>query len=319
MIRTLIEPGKTQNVIATVAIGDPCFGAWEEYALPTWRRYCERHDLGLIAFDDHLISEESKIWKKPTWQKMLVGQHVGRELPTVRNVCILDTDILINHMAPNVFDSHDPETIGLVSVRKNLPYPRDQVLRRLAFLRNKYYDKKYPLDSALFISLERLYEMHGLPVQDDETCTGFIMFNVDNHSDLMSEWFGKYDRELISITGGGEQTHVNYEIQNWGKVSWMDYRFQALWTYEMPWKYPFLYSSGGQETLVRDCIEASLFSNYFLHFAGSWHESEMWTAVRVLDTEDSRDTFVGFSEYEQVPLTGEPVGAIKPRAPNSVQ
>lgn len=314
MIQVLIDPGETGNVIATVAIGKPCFSAWMEYAFPTWKRYCERHDLGLIAFDDHLVPEDSKIWKKPTWQKLLVGQHVRREFPDIVNVCNLDTDILINYTAPNVFDSYDPDTIGLVSLRSNLPYPHDQVLRRLAFLRNRHYDKDYPLDSALFISLDRLYGMHGLPRQEDETCTGFIMFNVSNHSDIMSEWFGKYDRHLISITGGGEQTHVNYEMQNWGKISWLDYRFQAQWTYEMAWKYPFLYRAGpGQEELVRECIEASLFTNYFLHFAGAWHESEMWTAVGVLDRAESREAFEGFREYEQVPLTGEPVGAIKPK------
>ena len=313
-MRVIIEPGTTNDVIATVAIGEPCFNAWSEFALPTWRRYCERHELGLVAFDADLVSKESKIWKKPNWQKLLVGNALESEAPNVRNVCILDTDILINYTSPNVFDGYDADTISLVSARKNLPYPREQVLRRMAFLRNRYYDADYPLDSALFVSLEDLYEMHGLTPQEDEACSGVIMFNVDNHSDLMSGWFGKYDRHLMSITGGGEQTHVNYEIQNWGGVSWLDYRYQALWTYEMPWKYPFLYRTGtDQEMLLRECIEASLFANYFLHFAGSWHESEMWKAVRVLETAEVRERFEGFREYERVPVTGLPVGAVKPK------
>lgn len=313
-MKVLIEPGKSNNVVAAVAIGKPCFNDWKKHALPTWRRYCERHDLGLVVFDDHLISTDSRIWKKPAWQKLLIGQTLRRERPDIENVCFLDTDILINYIAPSVFDSYDPNTIGLVSVHHNLPYPREEMLRRIAFLRNRYYDADYPLDSALFVSLDRLYGMHGLAVQKDEACTGFIMFNVNNHADIMSEWFGKYDRELISITGGGEQTHANYEMQNWGNISWFDYKWQALWTYEMAWKYPFLYGYGRtRKALIRECIEASLFSNYFLHFAGSWHESDMWTNVRVLETPEQQAIFEGFSEYERTPLTGEPVGTVRPK------
>jgi len=313
MMRVIIDPESGQNVITTIAIGQSHFDTWAEYALPTWQRYCERHQLGLIAFDADLISKDHPKWKKPTWQKMLIGQTLRKELPTVRNVCNLDTDILVNYMAPNVFEHYDPEKIGLVSVRKNMAYPLDPVLRRLAFLRNKYYDERYPLDSSLHISIERLYQVHGFPPQKDETCCGFMVFNVDNHADLMSNWFGKYNREVTSITGGGEQTHFNFEVQNWGKVQWMDYRFQAQWTYEMPWKYPFLYRGGAdQKELVKECIEASLFVNYFLHFAGgSWHEGDMWKAVHVLETPEVRKIFEDFSEYEQIPLTGEPLGTIK--------
>lgn len=312
-MQVLIEPGKTKDVLVTIAIGASHYSAWAEYALPTWRQYCERHDLGLIVFDADLISRDSKIWKKATWQKLLIGQTLQREMPAVRNVCFLDTDILVNYTAPNVFDGYDPTTIGLVSVHHNLPYPRDQALCHMAFLRNKYYDASYPLDSSLFLSIKRLYEIHGLPPQKDEACMGFILFNAHNHALVMSEWFAKYDREIVSVTGGGDQTHANYEMQSWGKISWLEYRWQAMWTYEMAWKYPFLYSTGRTDKkLIRECIEASLFTNYFLHFAGSWYESDMWKEVRVLETRDQREMFERYSEYAKTPATGEPVGSIKP-------
>jgi len=97
MIRVIIDSGTSQDVITTIAIGEPCFDAWQEYALPTWKRYCERHGLGLIAFDADLIPKDHAIWKKPTWQKLLVGQNLREQLPNVRNVCNLATDILINY------------------------------------------------------------------------------------------------------------------------------------------------------------------------------------------------------------------------------
>lgn len=311
-MKIIINPDQSNNVIATVAIGDQYYKSWETYASPTWKQYCERYDLGLIVFDADLLSKENTKWKKPNWQKLLIGTVLEENLPTVKNVCYLDTDILINPTAPNVFEKYDPTTIALVSKRRRLPYPYDDVLRRIAFLRNRFYDQDYPLDSSLFISIEKLYEYHGLEVKKDEACTGVILFNVANHTEIMYDWFEKYDQSIESITGGGEQTHLNYEIQSWGNVSWLDYRYQAIWVFEMAWKYPFLYDYGrNNRELIKECIEASLFTNYFLHFAGSWHENEMWKMCNVLNNK-RRIEFMKFEEYMMMPVTGEPKGRIKP-------
>lgn len=313
VMRVLREPGSSRNILATIAVGDAYYKAWELNALPGWLRYCERHGLGLVAFDQDLIPADDPKWKKATWQKMLIGQALSCSGLDVANVCYLDTDILINHTAPDIFQTLDPATIGLVSLRKRLPYPYAEVLRRLAFLRHTFYDANYPLDSALFMSLEQLYGHHGLPAQTDEACMGLIVFNCRNHSDLMRSWFDKYDRSVQSVTNGGDQTHANFEIQNWGKVSWLDYRFQAIWVFEMAWKYPFLYDFGREnKALVRECIEASLYSNHFLHFAGSWHESEMWKVGNYRE-EDRRIALIEkYESYRRSPVTGSPQGFVKP-------
>jgi hypothetical protein len=313
VMKVIIDPGQSNNVIATIAIGDSYYQSWHQHAFPTWKAYCERHELGLVVFDADLIARDDPFWKKPTWQKMLIGNVLSKQMPSVRNVCYLDTDILVNPTAPNVFDAYDPATIGLVSLRKNLPYPYEQVLRRVAFLRNKYYDSKYPLDSALFISVGNLYKFHGLPVQADEACAGMFVFNIENHADLLGTAFLKYDRSIDSITGGGDQTHFNYEVQSCGKVSWLDYRFQAIWLFEMAWKYPFLYDYGRDKLdVIKECVEASLFTNYFLHFAGTWHESGMWKIGGVLGGPNELERFNGFVEYLKSPVSGMPLGQIKP-------
>lgn len=313
-MKVVIHPTKSSNVLATIAIGEQCYQNWEKYAFPTWKQYCERHGLGIVVFDSDLISKTDPTWKKPTWQKLLIGNAFKKQFHSVSNVCYLDTDILVNPTAPNVFDAYDFNTIGLVSVRNHLPYPYENVLRRIAFLRNKYYDSNYPLDSSLFISLDDLYRFHGLPIQNDEVCAGFFVFNVKLHSDFLGSIFAKYAQNVKSITGGGDQTHFNYEIQHGGKLTWLDYRFQALWTYEMAWKYPFLYDvEQANNELIRECIEASLFTNYFLHFAGSWHESEMWKVGGVLEGEKVQKRFEAFAEYLKAPVTGLPVGQVKPK------
>lgn len=313
-MKIYIEPGASGHILTTIATGGSFLQLWDRHARRSWEEYCHRHDLGLIVFEEELAARDGEAWKKAHWQKTLVGEQLALHAPKVTNVCYLDTDILINPTAPNVFDGYRPDCIGLTSLRKNLPFPYDDVLRRMAFLRHTHYDRKYPLDSALFMSLEQLYGYHGMSVQADEACTGLILFNVANHADLMRSWFYKYDSGVQSITNGGEQTHLNYEIQSYGKVMWLDYRFQAIWAFEMAWKYPFLYDAGRRDDveLIRDCIEASLYQNHFLHFAGSWHESQMWKFDNFLESEAAIKALHEYKAYRDTPVTGNPIGMIKP-------
>jgi hypothetical protein len=314
-MKIYIEPSASGHILTTIATGGSFLQQWDEYARQGWDEYCHRHKLGLIVFDEELVAPGGEAWKKAHWQKTLIGEQLAERAPRVTNVCYLDTDILINPTAPNIFDGYHPDCIGLTSLRKNLPFPYDHVLRRMAFLRHTHYDSSYPLDSALFMSVEQLYDYHNLAVQLDEACTGLIVFNVANHAKLMRSWFYKYDSGVQSITNGGEQTHLNYEIQSHGRVIWLDYRFQAIWPFEMAWKYPFLYEEGRRNDveLIRDCIEASLYQNHFLHFAGSWHESQMWKIGRFFSDESKRKILDMYQEYLLSSVTGVPKGIIRPK------
>lgn len=305
--------GSSKNYLATIAIGDRYLKDWQDNALPMWKKYCEKFELGLIVVTDDLIVQSDPFWKKATWQKMLIGDSILGMNLDVSNVCYLDSDILISPFADNVFDAYDPETIGLVSQEINLPQPLYITKRRLAYLRHHHYDSKYPLDSALFMSPQEIFNFHGIKEFDNYACMGFIVFNVANHSKIMQDWFQKYDKNVQSITGGGDEPIINYEMQNYGKITWLPYEFQALWNYEIAWKYPFLYGYGREnESLIRECIEASLYSNHFLHFAGSWHESEMWKIGNFFDSPKKREDIKLYTAYRNTPLTHKPKGLIKP-------
>lgn len=314
VMRILIEPRIGGNALVTIATGGDFLARWESVAKSGWEAYCRRHGLGLIVFDEELFERGKSGWKKVHWQKTLIGRALQEAGCRAVNVCFLDTDILINPTAPNIFEGYDPATFGLVSLRKQLPFPYDEVLRRMAFLRHHCYDANYPLDSALFMTVEQLYAYHDLDPQADEACTGVILFNVEKHSGLMESWFHKYDSDVTSITNGGEQTHLNYEIQRLGQVTWLDYRFQAIWAFEMAWKYPFLYGErGSDETLVRACIEASLYQNHFLHFAGYWHESQMWKVGGFFEDSRQKNLLRAYRDYLDMPVTGAPQGIIRPQ------
>lgn len=310
-MKIYIEPGSSGNLLATVAIGSSYLETWERCALPSWSEYCQRHGLGLIVFDREMLDKENPVWKKANWQKLLIGQALIDAGMRVGNVCYLDTDIVISPFAPNVFDGYDPETIALVSQVNGLPQPLHPTLRRLAFLRHTHWDQRYPLDSALFMAPRQIFEFHGVPAFDDYVCTGFFVFSVANHSAMLKSWFDKYQKGIETITGGGEEPHLNYELLSWGRISWMPYEFQALWIYEAAWRYPFLFESGLEnERLVRDCVEASLYANHFLHFAGSWHECHMWKIGQFF--EGRREEVEAYRAYLATPVTGEPKGMVRP-------
>ena len=316
MIEVYNQPGVSGNCLVTIAIGNKYKSDWEKHALPGWLRYCEKHCLGLFAITEHLVSKEHPNWKKATWQKLLLAKGLRSLELGIKNACYLDTDILINPAAPNIFDVYDGVSYGLVSQIKNLPMPLDLVMRQYVFLRHNYYSKSYPLDSVVFMPLGEQYEYSGLAPFDDSACAGLILFNVENSADEMEEWFYKYDNNTPSVTDG-DQTHINWEIINSGKVQWLPYEYQALWVYEMAWKYSFLYTKHqDNQTLIRDCIEATLFSNYFLHFAGSWHESDMWLVGGVLSDTEGLKCNAKLQEFRLKELSGKPVGKISPPQPS---
>jgi hypothetical protein len=107
--------------------------------------------------------------------------------------------------------------------------------------------------------------------------------------------------------------HINYEFQNTGLVNWIDYRFEAQWTFEMAWKYPFLYRELDVQSIeVSTAVESSLFANYFLHFAGSWFESDCILNNNILKNESTRRLFESFANYRKQSVSGNSTGRVFP-------
>ena len=313
-MKLILESGSLKNYIVTIAIGEKYLNAWQNNSQKNWIEYCKKFEIGLIVIEKDMIDFNDFYWKKATWQKMLIGDYLKNQSFIINNICYLDTDFLINHHSPNIFENYDIRKIGLVSQVYNMPYKEIDVKRRIAFLRNKFYDTNYPLDSALFMSLDQIFNYHNLEPQSNYACAGLILFNQEIHSNLMKSWFFKYDRNIESITGGGDECHFNFEVQKWGNILWLDYKYQALWTYEMSFKFPFLYDTNIKtDDLALKCIESSLLTNYFLHFAGSWHESDMWNYGDKIIKNEVETLFNEFYNYEKTILTGLPKGIIKPK------
>ncbi len=305
------EVGPSGNALVTIAIGKKTFKDWEENALELWLNYCQRWDLGLICIIDNLIDESSIFWKKPTWQKLLIPAHLLEVYPNVKRVCYLDTDILISPIAQDVFHHVPFGQVGLVSMYKSLPYERKDTLDRISYFRNITSGGQYPLDSSLYISLNDLYEYHNLNPMDDYACMGLIVFDLNNPKiELFSRYFELYKRDVSSITNGGDQTHLNFHIQSDFEICWLDYKWQALWSYEAANKYSGAFWTESYTSGMQD-IACSLSTNFFLHFAGSWPESQIWKDAKSLRLNQIFKSLLGFEESKKLMRFGKPVGSVK--------
>lgn len=308
----VLRKSNSKNYIVTIAIGEEYLKNFEKFSLPTWSKYCERHNLGLIIFTHPLIESNAQNWKKANWQKLLIGKFIQQKNIEINNICFLDVDILINHYSPNIFDFYDSETFGLVSQVKNIPFLLLETKKRIAYNRHYFYDQKYPLDSALFMSPEQIFKSMNLKTFNNYACTGLIVFNVKKHSDIMETWFNKYPSDIQSLTGG-EQPYVNWEIQNYKKITWLNYKFQAIWIFEQAWNYPFLYNDFQKnKKIIKLCIESCLSNNYFLHFAGSWFESDMWKDESIFKSEIFLNRIDHFQNYLLKQSKSIPVGKVNP-------
>lgn len=283
MIQQIRPARSSGNALVTIAIGESLLNEWEEHASHSWLDYCERHGLGLFVVTGDLIDSGHPCWKKPTWQKMLIGKAIDHMGVDLDNICYLDSDILVSPVARNIFDFYTGSSIGLVSLVNGLPYDRIALLKKVTALRQVFIDSAYPDDSAIHLNGQEIYSAAGLPVQRDFACMGLILFNVAKHSNHMAEIFYKYPKETQSLTGG-DQTHYNFELFSEFDVELLDYRFQTIWQYELAEKYPFLYdpkifTSG----LLARCIENTLREVDFLHFAGSWNDGRHWKKCRAFN------------------------------------
>jgi hypothetical protein len=306
---------KSGNWLVTLAIGDEYFSTWTSTVKNSWLDYADRYDLGVLIITEHLIEADNPNWKKPTWQKLLIASNLKYLDREVKLLCYLDTDILVNPFSPNVFDLHVEGKIGVVSLRKNLPFNYEQTLRKLALLRHRFIDDKYPLDSALFIDLPGLYGFHNLPTQPDEFCAGFLLFEPLRFATTMEGWFHEYDQSVVSITGGGDQTHMNFHIQSLDLANYLPYEFQGIWAFEAANYYGYLFMQKFNNLeLYKDCVESTLQRVHFLHFAGNWPESSTFSKINFEFNPKFYDLYRAYESYTKMILSGSPKGVIKPNS-----
>jgi len=303
----------TRHVLAATATSREYYAKWEAFSAPSWLAYAEKFGLGIVVATEDLLPSGDSRYKNGAWQKMLLPTVLAKEIPSIQRVCLLDTDVVVSPRAPNIFQIAPEGEYSVVSQEKGLPFDVVEARRRVAFQRNRHYSAEYPLDSLLLADAAEEFRQQGLPPKDDFFCSGVVVCDV-SHAAQLREWFYSLDNEIEDHVVAWEQTHLNHWIQG-EKHSWLPYQFQALWHYEMAWHHPHLYPLGAKlcdapETVV--ALTTALWNNYFLHFAGSWHESLAWSVVPRLETLRIAKLFGEFDAYLGQKITPRNLGKILP-------
>jgi hypothetical protein len=260
--------------IVTTAIGGSYFDRWERSVSNTWLRYAQTHGLGIaVAVDD--LWEASQPRLNGSWQKLLCLEDLRHELGRDVQCALLDTDVVINPSAPDVFVAVPPGHIGVVSQVHGIPGDLAELNNRIAFLRRKFLQPDFPLDSLLNATPRQLFELAELsPAFDDFACAGVIVADTFSHAETFRSWYLEAPQSAAYLAlGDWEQTYVNHRLQQLKEVIWLDYRWQALWIFETAAFYPFLYAEDASPELAGWCLTSSLMRNYFLHLAGRWESS----------------------------------------------
>ena len=308
----LLKSDKKQNYVVSLAVGYSFYKEWKKYILPNWLEYCKKNNIGIIIIKSELISKKNNFYKKSNWQKNLIPDFIFKKYNFVKNICYLDTDILINGLSPNIFSLSNLKKINVVSLRKNLPFDYNKTIAKIVLFRKNYLNKKYPLNSAINLNLNKLYKYHNLKPQKDEFCSGVMVYNVKKFKNIFTNIFYKYPKDITSVTNGGEQTHLNYELQSRKIIHFIDYKFQAIWAFEIVNYYPFLYSEKNFfNKLSAKCIDTSLMNNYFLHFPGSWIEGKMWKNIHINSFLRKKKINEKIEKYLKKKYSGLNLGMIK--------
>lgn len=302
---------ETTEAIATTAIGGQYTKDWTQFSRKSWEDYAIRHNLGVIVITQDIIAKDTRGYKNGSWQKLLAPAKIVGEYPQLERICLLDTDILISPTAPNIFGASPRGVFSVVSQLSDLPFPLEVVLRRIAFLRHNFYSSDYPLDSFLLGDPFDSFRDLELPVPPDCFCAGLVVMDTQ-HADLMARWF--YEVKESQNPYGWEENYLNHWIQN-EPHHWLPYEYQALWNYEMAWKYPYLYEEGKEiasNEEAKKAVETTLWNNHFLHFAGSWYESEAWKLGGSLFERGTGKATSDLQEFLHHPVEGKKWGQIRP-------
>jgi len=317
---TEISPGvltwnvneQTAHALVTTAIGGTYLRDFMEFSLPTWQIYALHHGLGIILFSDGSISEKASGGLNGSWLKMLLPELIAQQLPQIERLALVDTDIIVNPAAPNLFDATPGGFVGVVPEFSSDTARDIESKKRLAFLRNRYYDSSYPLDSLLFASAEQVYEEEGFTPLPDSFCAGLLVIDVAFSAHFAS-WFREAKSTDQARAVAWEQTYLNHKVLTQLPHHWLDSKFQVIWNLDMALFHPSLYQVGdlSNSEIAENCVADTLNRVYFLHFAGSWPESSAWRNSPARIMEKMGSLFEPeFLNYLAAPSTGVAQGKI---------
>lgn len=262
---------KNKKALVTLVIGEPYKSEWVTHCQKNWQRYAEKHGLDIIAIDEKINPQDNR---SPAWQKCLVL--TDEKVRQYEQVAWVDSDIIINENAPNIFDGVPLEKVGAVKGYQQLYRNGSFPAEMMDYLKTPYNDAK------------GWYEMNGLTPHEFVVQTGVLVLSPQHHASLLNDIFNS---PTDSTTGDYEMPLLSHTILQNDLVHWLDERFNLLWTGQMVYHCPeclppkqtdpfvlrqFKKLTRGHyqfppKSALNKALKDAVEKSYFLHFAGNSH------------------------------------------------
>lgn len=249
------------TAIVTLAIGERHGRLWKQLCEANWSRYARRHGYDVICVDEPLDHSERARRRSPAWQKCLILDHP--DVAGYERVVWVDADVLISPRAPAIAAQVPVEKVGAVD--EYASPNREAHADTLA----KLY-RHWEATGTGFIRNETArdyYAVWGLAAEFDAVVqTGVMVLSPAHHRQLLVDTYRTYEDR-----GPGwnyEMRPLSYELLRAGCVTWLDPRFNRLWSAHKASEYPFLLNNPDHPR-AGEAATAALHDVYFLHFTGS--------------------------------------------------
>ena len=233
-----------------------------------------------------------------------MSQYLRLNLKNVSNICLLDTDIFINPLAPNIFSKHKRHKISAVKAYKDIPFLKSNLnlRKKLVFLRKNFLSKNYPLNSSLTASPKEIFKYYKFKkIFNNYFVAGVLVLNIEKFHKILSNIYKKYCNKTLNKKFSGVEVPLNNELMSLNLVNWIDYKFQAIWLFEIADKYNFLYYDKFKDKkILKIVIEQILIENYFLHFAGTLSDANnVWKIGKILNDNKKLELIKKYQNFEK--------------------
>lgn len=221
---------KKNIVFFTVMDQAPDNMEYKKWCFESWKHWCDNHNVEIFILDTPLYSKELM---KPTWQRWHVLEILEANNIEYDQVALVDADTLIHPEAPNFFELTDHEFCGV----------HDDLMVEWVHNSIKGYKDMFP---DVDLNWTKYFNC------------GFVVIN-EKHKDLCKQITDFYyanleelrNRQHNTLKKGSDQTPVNYMATRFGKVNFLDKR----------WNFTHLHQRGVLNQMLPEV-------GYIYHFNG---------------------------------------------------
>lgn len=230
---------KKNIVFFTVMDEAPDNMEYKQWCFESWNYWCKKHNVDIFILEEPLYD---KTLMKPTWQRWHVLEILNANNIEYDQVALVDADTLIHPDAPNFFELTNHELSAV----------QDDLMVEWVHNSIKGYKDFFP---DVDLNWTKYFNCGFVVINKKhlELCKQITDFYYTNLNELRN-------RQHNTLKKGSDQTPVNYMATRFGKVNFLDKRWNFTHLHhrgvlnQMLPEVGYIYHFNGFEKTLRDSI-----------------------------------------------------------------